>query len=383
MTRYLIVLAVAHAAASTAGAQAPVFAVRTPASAYVLSRNVMYGSSGDHGLAMDVYRPTGNASERHPVLIMWNRGMGAEQRSVSFVTGWAQAAAARGVTTIIPDLRPDSEPADFTRVVRYAVSHGAELGVDPERVAVYAASGNVSTAFPVLEDPATAGVRAAVIYYGAAPIEHFRLDLPVLYVRAGLDRPPVNAAITQLASLAASQNAPVTLLNHPTGYHGFEVRNDDDASRDIIERTIDFVKRSTAPGFQAALRGGLLEAKAAGYVATGKSHEAAAIYADLVRSRPGDPTLGLAYAEALLGDRQFAAACAEFDKLRDKPLGWRDRGLPAASACLQKGDADAAIAWLKTIPSRFLPAGVQDDPVFAPLKSRADFRALFQPQPPG
>ena len=42
-----------------------------------------------------------------------------------------------------------------------------------------------------------------------------------------------------------------------------------------------------------------------------------------------------------------------------------------------KGDADAAIGWLKTIPTRFLPPDLQDDPVFAPLKSREDFRALF------
>jgi dienelactone hydrolase len=379
MIRYLLVLAVAHAAAISAGAQEPVFAVRTPASAYVLTRNVMYGSTGDHGLAMDVYRPAAPVGERRPVLIMWNRAFGAEQRSLAFVTGWARAAAARGVTTIIPDLRPDSEPADFKRVVGYVTTHGAELGVDPERIAVYAASGNVSTAFPVLEDPTTTAVKAAVIYYGAASIARFRLDLPVLYVRAGLDRPPVNQAITTLTSLAVSQNAPVTLLNHPTGYHGFEVRNDDDASREVIERTIDFVKRSTAAAFQSALRSGIPEATAAGYVLTGKSREAAAIYADLARARPQDATLGLAYAEALLGDGQFATACAEFEKLKGRNLGPRDLGLPAARACMLEGDGDAAIAWLKTIPSRFLPSSVQSDTVFAAIRTRADFRALFAP----
>jgi hypothetical protein len=44
---------------------------------------------------------------------------------------------------------------------------------------------------------------------------------------------------------------------------------------------------------------------------------------------------------------------------------------------MQKGDAAAAIAWLKTIPTRFLPPAVQDEPVFAPLRTREDFRALF------
>jgi hypothetical protein len=44
---------------------------------------------------------------------------------------------------------------------------------------------------------------------------------------------------------------------------------------------------------------------------------------------------------------------------------------------MQKGDADAAIAWLKTIPTRFLPPDVQNEAVFAPLKAREEFRALF------
>jgi hypothetical protein len=46
---------------------------------------------------------------------------------------------------------------------------------------------------------------------------------------------------------------------------------------------------------------------------------------------------------------------------------------------VQKGDADAAIRWLQTIPKRFLPPNLQDEPAFAALRTRADFRALFQP----
>ena len=93
---------------------------------------------------------------------------------------------------------------------------------------------------------------------------------------------------------------------------------------------------------------------------------------------PDDFATQKAYGEALLGDGQFALACGEFDQLRDKGLGYRDLGLPAARACLQKGDAEAAVAWLRSIPQRFLPADLQTDPVFAPLRPREDFQALFR-----
>lgn len=80
----------------------------------------------------------------------------------------------------------------------------------------------------------------------------------------------------------------------------------------------------------------------------------------------------------MLGDAQYTTACVEFEKVKGKGLGPRDLGLPAARACLQKGDPDAAIAWLRTIPQRFLPPSVEKDAVFAPLQNREDFRALFK-----
>jgi hypothetical protein len=46
---------------------------------------------------------------------------------------------------------------------------------------------------------------------------------------------------------------------------------------------------------------------------------------------------------------------------------------------MQKGDGDAAIAWLSSIPQRFLPQDLAKDPIFAPIQGRPEFKALFQP----
>ena len=230
-----------------------------------------------------------------------------------------------------------------------------------------------------MQNPARSAIKAAVLYYGAAPVTAFRRDLPILMVRAGLDRPPVNRAMTDLATLAASQNAPVTLLNYPGGHHAFEIVDDEDATRDVIDSTIAFVKRTTAPAFQASLRRGLPEATAAAHVSTGNFAAAASAYAELVKAKPDDARLRLSYGEALLGASQFAAACSELEKLKGKGLGPRDLAVPAAKACMQKGDADAAIAWLKSIPYQYRQRDLEKDPVFAPLQARPDFKALFQP----
>jgi dienelactone hydrolase len=344
-----------------------------PAAGITVTENVGYAVSGPTRLAMDVYRPVSAAPAR-PAIVFFNRAAGAERRG-RFYDAWARAAASKGVVAILPDIRGGSEIADFRALMTYLTTHGAEHGVGA--VAVYGGSGNVATALPAVEDPSMVGVTAAVMYYGTGDVTTFRLDLPLLMVRAGLDRPPVNEEIARLVGAAVAQNAPVTLLNHPGGHHAFELADADAATGTVIDETIAFVLRATSPEYRAALRAALPEATAAGQVQTGKFHDAAASYARLVASHPVDARLRLAYGEALLGDKQYAAACGEFEKLRDRGLGYRDLGLPAAEACLLKGDAAAAVAWLGTIPPRFLPSSIADDPRFAALRDRADFKALF------
>jgi hypothetical protein len=220
-------------------------------------------------------------------------------------------------------------------------------------------------------------VKAAVIYYGTGPVTEFRRDLPLLWVRAGLDRPAVNDDISRLASLAVAQNAPVTLLNHSTGYHGFELFNDDDATREVIDRTLQFVRRATAHAYRAALGQRLTEAAAAGNAQTGRFREAATIYAQLIQAKPNDARLALSYGEALLGDGQYSAACSTFGPLRGKGLGARDLGVPAARACARAGEAETAIEWIRSIPPRFRPATLLTDSSFTALRERPEFRALF------
>lgn len=366
---FLVIASVAHA-------QEMRFFYPTPAAnSYQAVRDIQYGTAAGDPLRMDVYRPTGSGVA--PTLIFSNIAYGPQRDNVFYRT-WAQIAASKGVTAIVPDLRRESYVEDMVKLLQYVTTRdGAAHGIDRTALAVYAGSGNVSLALPFVQDRRSSAITAAVMYYGAADVPHFRPELPVLFVRAGLDRPALNRAITELVGRAVTQNAPWTLLNHSGGRHAFEIRNDDDATRRMIDETITFVKAATSASYQAALKEAVPEALAAGHVTAGRSKEAAAAYAALVSARPEDHTLRLAYGEALLGDAQFAAACAEFERLKGKPLGPRDLGIPAARACMQKGDADAAIAWLRGIPQQYRP-NLLDDPTFAGIRDREDFKALFQ-----
>jgi dienelactone hydrolase len=341
------------------------------------TRDVLYGESGSTQLRMDVYRPA-KPSGTAPALIFFSQTVGARRTAFTMYARWGELAAAKGLVAIVPDLRPDSSAADFRLLLAHLTSRAVNYGIDRDAIAVYAGSGNVSTALPIVEDLANTAVKAAVMYYGTANVKVFRQDLPIMIVRAGLDRPTLNAEIASLAAAALAQNAPIALLNHPAGAHSFETANDDAATKAVIDQTIDFVKRATSATYQSALRAGLPEATAAGLVSSGNWKAAAAAYAQLVDSSPADARVRLSYGEALLGDGQFATACEEFEKLKGKGLGPRDLGLPAARACAQNRDADRAIAWLQTIPQRFLPLDAQKDAAFASIQNRSDFQALFK-----
>jgi hypothetical protein len=364
-------------APAVASAQQRTYAFPPPAQGVTVSPDVEYGKSGTTTLAMDVFKPVPGSSTRRPALIFFNRAVG-EDRKWDFYAAWARTAASSGIVGIVPDIRSGSEAADFKLLLAHLQSHAAAYGIDS--IAVYAASSNVSAALPALQDPAVTAVKAAVIYYGYANVQQFRLDLPMPMVRAGLDRPGLNEAMATISTRAIGQNAPVTLLNYAGGRHGFEAVDNNDATRRVIDDTLKFVMNATAPSFQSSLRASQGEIAAAGHVQAGKFKEASEVYASLVASRPDDHSLRLAYGESLLGDKQYAAACAEFEKLKGKGLGPRDLGIPAAQACLLKGDPAAAVAWLGTIPARFLPASTAQDPRFAALKDREDFQALFRRQ---
>src|SRR3954453_12653422 len=149
----------------------------TPAPGITVVENVEY-ASGPEPLRMDVYRPA--AAGTHPVLIFFMRARGPERHQPVYAA-WARAAASRGLVAILPDIRAGHEADDLEALHAHLVAQGSALAVQPDNVAIYCASGNVSTGFPVVEDARRTWITAAVMYYGSADIPTFRRDLPLFW----------------------------------------------------------------------------------------------------------------------------------------------------------------------------------------------------------
>lgn len=77
---------------------------------------------------------------------------------------------------------------------------------------------------------------------GMEKIKHFHQDLPLFIVRAGKDREDFNQAIDYFGSQAISNNVPLTFINYTEGRHAFDVLDDNDISKDIIQQTLNFMR---------------------------------------------------------------------------------------------------------------------------------------------
>ncbi len=72
---------------------------------------------------------------------------------------------------------------------------------------------------------------------------------PLFIARAGKDAiPGVNASIDAFVSRALQRNLTLAVVNHPEGSHGFDHREDDARTREILEMALAFFRAHLGAG---------------------------------------------------------------------------------------------------------------------------------------
>jgi hypothetical protein len=67
--------------------------------------------------------------------------------------------------------------------------------------------------------------------------------VPLFIARAGQEQfPRLNDTIDAFVATALGSNLPLTLVNHPTGPHAFDLFDDSDASRAVIRQVLLFLQ---------------------------------------------------------------------------------------------------------------------------------------------
>jgi len=134
--------------------------------------------------------------------------------------------------------------ADVAAAIDHVREHAAQLNVDADRIALWYFSGAGPLLSAVLRER-PCYVRCVLAFYAFLDKRDVREKgggLPMFVARAGLDQPMINQSIDTFVQEALAGNAPLELMNHPAGRHGFDILDDDDRSREIIARAVAFAQ---------------------------------------------------------------------------------------------------------------------------------------------
>lgn len=225
---------------------------------------------------IEIYRPRGEGLRPAVVFVHGDaapdvlRGITRWGQYVS----WGQTVAVNGLVGVTFEHSSSEGLTQIQRVLdeidevlECLRANADSLGVDPDRLCLWSCSAGVPYGISAAIRRASQ-IRCAVAYYGWLDLRPMRTELspeisdaalasasplaflesgattpPLLVVKASLDRASINDSIDAFMFEARRSQAPVDLLVHPNGRHAFDVVDDVDESRALIEATIAFMKK--------------------------------------------------------------------------------------------------------------------------------------------
>jgi len=244
-------------------------------------RDVVYKTIGETNLAADVYAPPDAPQGGGlPAVILIHGGpIGPAMRPKDWAgfQSLGELVAASGLMAVTFNHRFHG-PAmlveaagDVRDLIRHVRENAPGYGIDADRLALWAFSGGGPFLSSALRD-APDYVKALVAYYAVldlqerppglvpgspndlsdetrraySPVHHVatsgRPIPPILIARAGFDHPWLNGSIDRFVAKVLERNLSLELLNHEAGRHGFDILDDDERSREILLRTLAFLR---------------------------------------------------------------------------------------------------------------------------------------------
>lgn len=238
-------------------------------------RDVEYRVSDAGALNVDIYYPPDSKSgARIPAVVFvagypdpgFEMKVGCKFKEMGSSVSWGQLTAASGLIAITYTNR---EPAaDIHALLEYIRHNAASLGIDENRIGLWASSGNVPNALSVLMQEPNDYLKCAVLCYGlmldldgythiaeaagtwgfvnpcaGKSVADLPQGTPLFIVRAGQDQMPhLNETIDRFLDKALTCNLPVTFVNHAEAPHAFDLFHDSETSREVIRQILAFMQ---------------------------------------------------------------------------------------------------------------------------------------------
>jgi|SRR5688572_22881699 len=232
-----------------------------------LRNEVAYKKAGEQRLFADFYIPRPRAKDaKFPAVVFIHGGIPDDTpikpKEWGHFRSWGELAAASGLVGVTfnhrlgtpPEARLGEAASDLAELLTLLREESEYFHVDKNKVCLVSFSGGGPLLTAALRERPPY-VRCLVSYYNIleisgtdfsplAQVAVEKASIPPMFIaRAGKDEiPGINESIDRFVEAALVGNAPITVMVHPTGPHGFDTRTNDARSREIIKATIDFLK---------------------------------------------------------------------------------------------------------------------------------------------
>ena len=212
----------------------------------IIKQRIEFKKVNDTSLTMDIYYPPGFNKRSNLPVVIFNNGVGALNiPDWRVYKDWAKLMAAHGMIAVNYQSRPRHPLADSEALIDYLEEHARELNIDPDRIGIWTCSANARVGMRLAHKSRPKNVRALVVYYGGPDsLGRLRQDLPTLIVRAGLDAQIINTSIENFVAESFTQDTRLEVINYLEGIHAFDIFTNTGESKEVIRRTIQFVKNN-------------------------------------------------------------------------------------------------------------------------------------------
>jgi acetyl esterase/lipase len=229
------------------------------------------------GRTLDVYRSPDSEDRALPAVVFVPgdapEEIMADAKQWGQYVSWGQLVALSGLAAVITNHRStngfrhlEGAAQDVDAAVDHVRMNGSDLGIDPERIAIWTCSAGAPFALRTALRDRPAYIRALVAFYSIMDLrpgrEMISSDIPdkvvadfscshylevggsfprMLVARAGKDNEIINRSIETFVAAAVAVGVEIDYMNHADGQHAFDVRDGDARSRAIIQCTLDFL----------------------------------------------------------------------------------------------------------------------------------------------
>ena len=257
----------------------------------VIQANQTYKTVEDMHLKLDVYYPANYQKQALLPAVILIHGDGPKDflkniKDDNQYTSWGKLIAASGLIAIVANHRSTEGLTnvvgvsnDVDDLITYIREHHKRLHINANRLGIWTCSAGTPFALRAAFHETPAFIRAVVCYYSFVELKTYyqglygevdatldttipefteedfdefsgrdlllrrtRDSAPLFIGRAGLDYPELNAALDLFIGEALAQNVALTIMNHPSGQHAFDIMDSDARTEEIIEATLEFLQ---------------------------------------------------------------------------------------------------------------------------------------------